>query len=427
MKIKIEKKKRLKRILILVFICIILLCACTHQEQMTDGNEGIFSAVNETMISSSAVIEKATIEEKKDKYKIDNPWIIKDMTGRKRVLNLGDVDIKDIMIPMGNFDLAAEYSQVVGNHYYFLRKEGKRMYTLYCDRGQKIVTFELENRYSFLNCGIYDGQFYLILTHNEDVDAESAHELAVVDFTSGKVQMIGRVSPLQDPYMYHGKLYNFMPEYDDGDDVAVEILDPKGRLRDKTKIPYPEKETADKTVYIDSIIDEKLYYSTRQKQRKIRICRQDLETGEIEEIFSYQPKSNKVVNTSIEMDQQGVFLCEMYEKGMKLYVIPWSGKKMSTVTRRKVSGYVYNNQYVFYLDKNLRIHKWNRKTYKETIMNVSVDKESILDCTEEGIYIQETTGEHRLLYLDLNGKKLETIWDGEYIEEDWEDDLCGSS
>lgn len=417
----------LKKIIFILLLNIVVLYACTVDHKEKDMKRNDDTIATSATISSSAVTEKVETKKKKDSNKKAIPWIIKDMTGRKKVFNLGEVNTKDSMIPMGNFDLAAEYSQVVGNHYYFLRKEGKRMYTLYCDRGQKIVTFELENRYSFLNCGIYDGQFYLILTHNEDVDAESAHELAVVDFTSGKVQMIGRVSPLQDPYMYHGKLYNFMPEYDDGDDVAVEILDPKGRLRDKTKIPYPEKETADKTVYIDSIIDGKLYYSTRQKQRKIRICRQDLETGEIEEIFSYQPKSNKVVNTSIEMDQQGVFLCEMYEKGMKLYVIPWSGKKMSTVTRRKVSGYVYNNQYVFYLDKNLRIHKWNRKTYKETIMNVSVDKESILDCTEEGIYIQETTGEHRLLYLDLNGKKLETIWDGEYIEEDWEDDLCGSS
>ncbi len=417
----------MKRILIFSFFCTILFFACARSEKKTGRNGGSFAAVSSTSISSSAVTEERETELKKKRYKKRKPWTITDMTGRKKVLNLGEVNTKDSMIPMGNFDLAAEYSQVVGNHYYFLRKEGKRMYTIYCDRGQKVVTFELENRYSFLNCGIYDGQFYLILTHNENEDAGSANELAVVDFTSGKVQMIGRVSPLQDPYMYHGKLYNFMPEYDNGDDVAVEILDPKEKLRDKTKIPYPEKETADKTVYIDSIIDGKLYYSTKQKQGKMRIYRQDLKTGEIEEVFSYQPKSNKVVNTSIEMDQQGVFFCEMYEKGMKLYVIPWSGKKMSTVTRRKVSGYVYNNQYVFYFDKDLRIHKWNRKTYKETIMNVSVDKENILDCTEEGIYMQETTGEHRLLYLDRNGKKLETIWDGEYIEEDWENDLCGSS
>lgn len=417
----------MKRILIFSFFCTILFFACARSEKKTGRNGGSFAAVSSTSISSSAVTEEREIELKKKRYKKRKPWTITDMTGRKKVLNLGEVNTKDSMIPMGNFDLAAEYSQVVGNHYYFLRKEGERTYTLYCDRKEKVVTFELEKRYGFLNCGIYDGQFYLILTHSEDEDVESAHELAVVDFTSGKVQMIGRVPPLQDPYMYHGKLYNFMPEYDDGDDVAVEILDPKGRLRDKTKIPYPEKVTADKTVYIDSIIDGKLYYSTRQKQGRIRICRQDLKTGEIEEIFSYQPKSNKVVNTRIEMDQQGVFFCEMYEKGMKLYVIPWSGKKMSTVTRRKISGYVYNNQYVFYFDKDLRIHKWNRKTYKETIMNVSVDKENILDCTEEGIYMQETTGEHRLLYLDRNGKKLETIWDGEYIEEDWENDLCGSS
>ena len=417
----------MKRILIFSFLCTILFFACARSEKKTGRNGGSFAAVSSTLISSSAVTEERETELKKKRYKKRKPWTITDMTGRKKVLNLGEVNTKDSMIPMGNFDLAAEYSQVVGNHYYFLRKEGKRTYTLYCDRKEKVVTFELEKRYGFLNCGFFDGQFYLILTHNEDEDAESADELAVVDFTSGKIQMIGRVTPLQDPYMYHGKLYNFMPEYDDGDDVAVEILDPKGRLRDKTKIPYPEKETADKTVYIDSIIDGKLYYSTRQKQGRIRICRQDLKTGEIEEIFSYQPKSNKVVNTRIEMDQQGVFFCEMYEKGMKLYVIPWSGKKMSTVTRRKISGYVYNNQYVFYFDKDLRIHKWNRKTYKETIMNVSVDKENILDCTEEGIYMQETTGEHRLLYLDQNGKKLETIWDGEYIEEDWENDLCGSS
>ena len=417
----------LKKFFIL-FLSIVILYACANDHKKEDMKIYTDTAVSSRTISSfSAVTEKNDAEVNTDRHKEVKSWIITDMTGRRRELNLGKVDTRDIMIPLGGFNSAAEYSQVAENHYYYLRKERKQTYTLYRDKGRKVVTFELEKRYGFLNCGICDNQFYLILTHNEAEDAGSANELAVVDFTSGKIQIIGRVPRFRDPYMYHGKLYNFMPEYDEEDDIAVEILDPKGRLRDKTKIPYPEKDTSDKTVYIDNIIDGKLYYATKEQQGKMRCSRQDLETRKIEEIFCYQPQSNKVVHTSIEMDQQGIFFCEMYEKGIKLYVIPWSGKKMITVTERKVSGYVYNSQYVFYLDKDLRIHKWNRNTHKETIMKVSVGKESILECTEEGIYIQETIGEHRLFYLDLDGKKLETVWDGEYIEEEWEDEICGSS
>ena len=113
----------MKRILIFSFLCTILFFACARSEKKTGRNGGSFAAVSSTLISSSAVTEERETELKKKRYKKRKPWTITDMTGRKKVINLGEVNTKDSMIPMGNFDLAAEYSQVVGNHYYFLDRK----------------------------------------------------------------------------------------------------------------------------------------------------------------------------------------------------------------------------------------------------------------------------------------------------------------
>ena len=97
---------------------------------------------------------------------------------------------------------------------------------------------------------------------------------------------------------------------------------------------------------------------------------------------------------------------------------------------KKVSSYLSeNDQYILYLDEDYELYKCDRRTKKEALIRKLsfIKDESYFTCTSQGVYIQETIGEHRLFYQDLSGKKTETIWDQEYIEEDWEDDLCGSS
>lgn len=44
------------------------------------------------------------------------------------------------------------YSQVVNNHYYFLRADEKRNYTVYRDKGGKLVEIDLDRGITFDVC-----------------------------------------------------------------------------------------------------------------------------------------------------------------------------------------------------------------------------------------------------------------------------------
>ena len=87
---------------------------------------------------------------------------------------------------------------------------------------------------------------------------------------------------------------------------------------------------------------------------------------------------------SISIDEDYIFCQE--------YMIPRSGGKMIPILKnaRKnsygIADYSFNEKYIFYIDKNEKAHRINKKTKKDNI--ISKRNVAGIDCTEDKIYIR---------------------------------------
>ncbi len=418
-------------ILFSIFICICI-CCCGKKENYISGTEAAVSSgvtgsgmnVREP-VSRSAIISTQT-----------KPRLIIDNLGKKRKLNIGNVDTDNRETPLRLYNSASDYRQVVEDHFYYLRKGHDGYYTLYQDKGREQGSFKVDEGYSFSGCALYKDKFYVMLDDdNDDGNTQDIYDgieegmgkLAVVDFTEKKLNIIGNIPQNPNMSFYQDKIFFFTLA-----DPAVLIMDMKGTVQ--KVISNPEKKAGDKDILVYEVMDGKIYYKRIRKGKETWFCRLDLETGEDVEVFRYKPGSGRASKGLDEVhmyiEKEGLEFIEEYETGEMMYSIPWGKNRMQKRLEKKVASYLSgNDKYILYLDEDYELYKCDRKTKKEALIQKLsfIEDESYFACTGQGVYIQETIGEHRLFYQDLSGKKTETIWDGEYIEEDWEDDLCGSS
>ncbi len=421
-------------ILFFVFICICI-CCCGKKENYISGTEAAVSGgVTGGGMNVSEPVSRSAIIFTKTK-----PRLIIDNLGKKRKLNIGNVDTDNRETPLELYSSASDYRQVVEDHYYYLRKGHDGYYTLYQDKGREQGSFKVDEGYSFAGCALYGDQFYVVL--DNDIDGNEHYicdgirevigKLAVADFTEKKLNIIGNIPQNPNMSFYKDKIFFFT--FASGDsDPAVLIMDMKGTVQ--KVISNPEKKAGDKDILVYEVMDGKIYYKRIRKGKETWFCRLDLETGEDEEVFRYKPGSGRASKGLDEVhmyiEKEGLEFIEEYETGEMMYSIPWGKNRMQKRPEKKVSSYLSeNDQYILYLDEDYELYKCDRRTKKEALIRKLsfIKDESYFTCTGQGVYIQETIGEHRLFYQDLSGKKTETIWDQEYIEEDWEDDLCGSS
>lgn len=422
-----------KPILILfsVFICICI-CCCGKKENYISGTEAAVSdGVTGSGMNVSEPVSRSAIISTQTK-----PRLIIDNLGKKRKLNIGNVDTENRETPLRLYNSASDYRQVVEDHYYYLRKGHDGYYTLYQDKGREQGSFKVDEGYSFSGCALYKDKFYVMLDDdNDDGNTQDIYDgieegmgkLAVVDFTEKKLNIIGNIPQNPNMSFYQDKIFFFTLA-----DPAVLIMDMKGTVQ--KVISNPEKKAGDKDILVYEVMDGKIYYKRIRKGKETWFCRLDLETGEDEEVFRYKPGSGRASKGLDEVHmyikKEGLEFIEEYETGEMMYSIPWGKNRMQKSPEKKVASYLSgNDKYILYLDEDYELYKCDRKTKKEALIRKLsfIEDESYFTCTGQGVYIQETIGEHRLFYQDLSGKKTETIWDGEYIEEDWEDDLCGSS
>lgn len=411
----------MKRTIVLCILCATLLCACfaaqnekKHISGAADSAvSGCTVGVADTNDSDTAVSD--AVEEKMGKKDgKEKPWIITDMTKKKRELNITKINTKDKGEWMGWINSSAEYSQVSDDHYYYVRKKDKNLYTLYRDKGEDVGDFNIPEGYQFRGCGRYNDQFYVFIMPEENLEG---YKLAVVDFSLNKTKDLG-IFPGMLPNMifYHDKAYGYARLYlDEGALLEVRDMMTGNRL-DSVLQKKRDSYSLDGDISGDCIVDGGLYFTEMKKGKELHFFRRDLESGTEEKIFGYEPKKEKSVGKcwggTLEMDQGGIFFQEYRESGNMLYFVPWSGNKMEKITSKAITSYAYNSRYIFYIDNPFQLHRWNRETRKEEkVLKTPIKDDFTMNCTEKGVYIQELSEySYPLYYIDIEGEKIEAIY-----------------
>ena len=95
------------------------------------------------------------------------------------------------------------------------------------------------------------------------------------------------------------------------------------------------------------------------------------------------------------------------------YIIPLNGGKMikKPVQYLHGSAYVHNGKYIFYLDKNYKLHKVDKTNLQNDIV-ISEEKFFSVDCTEKELYLRkydkkwfENSGYKSILGVYAEGEK----------------------
>ena len=210
----------MKRITVLTMLCCTLFCVCAIASGIGRERKLLFitslSVADHTPPASTSVavsgevithLDMPTVTADHDSngqeksVQMNKVQTVTDLTGKKQKLKLGNVNInnKEIFIPK---DSSAEYAQVADGHYYYLRREGERRYTLYCDKGDKVGRFWIDKWYYYESCFKYGDRFYVILYHFDEYPRITIDDeyciLTVVDFTKGELRKLRRIENLED-------------------------------------------------------------------------------------------------------------------------------------------------------------------------------------------------------------------------------------
>ena len=142
-----------------------------------------------------------------------------------------------------------------------------------------------------------------------------------------------------------------------------------------------------------TIVDGKIYYG-QQKGKKVTLYAYDLESYQEQKIFSYQRKQpyqgdytwgRTADDVFLEIDEDYIYCQE--------FIIPRAGGEMIPVFRQAVVyedgrlPYAHNKKYIFYIDKEYKLHRFSKKTKSDVI--ISDMKIMDVDCTEKNIYVKE--------------------------------------
>lgn len=414
------------RNIIVILICVILLSSCGKASKK---ESEIF------LVSKSPISEYDSNSEKKSVFSTNRHLNreVTDLKGKHRQLSLLKSEIfEKSRVGMDINFYATQYSQVEDDEYYYARKTGETQYSIYKNRGDLVGKFNLPTGQFLEGYAKYGDDFYVnINVENSNQDGYKQY-LAKVDLVKGKVFVIYEYPRwiVEDrAYFFNNNIYinsyasNFIAE-----------LNLNGTLNRRLKI---NEEVVDYRK-IRYVIDDKIVLDGVEEKGEIVFYNYDIQTQKKEECFrySYLPPDDdkwKFETALLHVNHNNIFVCETYNDGgisyrKNLYMIPAKRKEMLKVSEGYIEKYALSEKFLFYIDREHRIHKYNIKDLKDVI--ISDIKAMDIAYTKKGLYVQKydrdladtesylaDNSSCEIYFMDFDGKNVVKIED-EKIE--WE-------
>lgn len=283
-------------------------------------------------------------------------------------------------------DYASEYSQVLNNHFYFLRMSSENSYILYEDQAKEILSFSLEDG-ELRGFAIYHSQYFVLIRTKT-----GTLQLGVVNRANKDIDILCAVYASKKMgciILYHDCLYICESEEKriERQTMQGEILEP---------ITFNDK---DKESHLDIrgiFLQEYLYYLELNSRGEILLNKRSIQ-GNTETVISCPSLIADVRRVGWirleEVTEQYAYFSYWYDgKGtvgrISLYDKKFETKEIAT------SEFDYTTQYVFYIDQH---HNVNRIGWKEKKgEKCSSLKVSELSCLDKKIYVKAYTEELEL-------------------------------
>lgn len=388
---------------------------------MVSQNENNFMKPSDSQPATptpSSEISNAVEVEKGRNYKL-----VIDETGGKRKMREHNTVLKDVGIYLFNCSWITNYSQVEDGHYYYLRFDHKdSKYIIYRDQGKEVGKFEMpcdENEddvelYEIEGFAKYGEAFYMLMQSFTD-----KRVLAYVDLKQEKPVIICNVSEdrlEEDGDFIFCNLYKNAFYFDSRTSHQKYIHEPgtsirydfkKSHSRQKLEVPANLNKAKPYLTYID----DKIYYGA-VSGNQVTLYSFDMVTKKQRMILSYERKdkypSDKIYVT---MDRDFIYCQD--------YLIPRSGGRMvrafkdAQQDQTGIVSYSSNNKYIFYIGKDEKVHRIDKKTKKDRV--ICGRRVAGVGCTKDHVYIREP---HKMLDTELFWEEFEEDYiDSEYYSD----------
>ena len=184
-------------------------------------------------------------------------------------------------------------------------------------------------------------------------------------------------------------------------------------------------------------MDNKIFYAV-EEDSKIKLFCYDMPSESEQQFFGFRDKQKSGEESSfLEIDKDYIYYGnDMISRKTGKVFSPFHNMKKSKGSRKN---YTANDKYVFYLDKQDRVHRWDKKTKRDVI--IRKEKTLAVSCAGNRLYIRvrdekgynqcrkdEYDNDEGVIYfttyyadnlycMDFDGKQLKKIWNGGYDED----------
>ena len=289
-------------------------------------------------------------------------------------------------IKMHLLDYVSQYSQVVKNHFYFLRESSRNKYVLYQDQAKKILSFSMRDG-ELRGFAIYHSQYFVLICTET-----GTLQLGVVDRNAKEIDILCSVYARKNIdciILYQDCLYICESE-----EKRIECQTMQGETLKSITFYEMDKKTQ---LDIQGIFLQKyLYYLELDSKGEIILSRRSLQ-GDIEKVISC---SSSIVDVGQvgwirleEVTEQYVYFSYWCKGEGKVGRISLHNKKLET-QEIETSQFDYTTQYVFYIDRH---HNVNRIEWGENKREKCGDlKVSEISCLNNQMYVKSYANEMEL-------------------------------
>lgn len=329
--------------------------------------------------------------------------------------NASEPSVKMLLI-----DYASEYSQIVNNHFYFLRMSSENSYVLYEDQAKEILSFSLEDE-ELRGFAIYHSQYFVLIRTKT-----GTLQLGVVDKANKDIDILCSVyasKKMDCIILYHDCLYIC-----ESKEKRIERQTMQGEILEPITVIDKDKEG-----HLDIrgiFLQEYLYYLELDSKGEIILNRRSIQ-GNTETVISCASSIADVGRVGWirleEVTEQYVYFSYRCDGKDRVGRISLYDKKLET-QKIATSEFDYTAQYVFYIDQHHNVNRigWDEKKAEKC----SSLKVSELSCLDKKIYVKAYTEELELfedseddpaknwsdaIYsMDFDGKECKKIFNENY-------------
>ncbi len=282
----------------------------------------------------------------------------------------------------------ADYTQTYKNDFYYLRSKGNNKYTIYKNKGQKVGTFLLEEVID-LDGFVKSGESFFVQYQRDGGERVNLSKINLQEKSTEPINSVYSFNEVPTDYFFNDSIYSVkVNEMPDKKVYEIECSNFDGIIEDEYNITFPNKK---QNLYrIVKMTKEGVLFEEREKEKRTFYA-YNFAKRKCERVTQLVfPDDKKLYDNAGEYEfEEDSLLAEFpisYSLS-RLYSIDYKDNGIKLLFD-KIRAFSCYGRYICYIDKDYAVHKYDRQTEKDVVLDNKFKAMSI-NCTSTGMWMRE--------------------------------------